>query len=271
MGSDRQTSIAKPADGVECIDPDGSGPFLLICEHASKRIPAAYGTLGLSQEALESHIAWDPGARAVALGLSARLRAPLVASTVSRLVYDCNRPPDDPTAMPARSEIYDIPGNASLSPDDRAARARRVYAPFRDAVDATIDGRLARGIDTALVTVHSFTPVYHGRPRSVEVGVIHDADAALADALLDLVAGGHRLRFARNEPYTAADGVTHTLKRFGVARGLPNVMLEIRNDLIATPEAQERMAEDLAGLLTAAAVRCNLASPTRTEGKATNG
>ena len=101
------------------------GRIVLVCEHASNHIPPAWGNLGLTEDQRHAHIAWDPGALGLARGLSRRLDAVLIHAPVSRLVYDCNRAPDMPGAMPARSEVHDIPGNAAISADERLRRTKR--------------------------------------------------------------------------------------------------------------------------------------------------
>ena len=226
--------------------------LVLVCEHASCFIPHHLQALGLSEELQASHIAWDPGALAVAEYLSQRLDARLVASRVSRLVYDCNRPPEAPDAVPGRSEVFDIPGNAALSEADRLERARRYYAPFDSLLRATLIGSAPRPPATVMVTVHSFTPVYKGQPRTTEIGILHDSDSRLADEILALAPRHSDLLFRRNDPYGPADGVTHTLKRHGIGNGLLNVMLEIRNDLIASAAQQVAVGAMLAGLLVQA-------------------
>lgn len=231
---------------VETINAHGAGPVTLACEHASNAIPSEFGDLGLSKQALESHIAWDPGAYAVAQRLSALLDAPLVAQTVSRLVYDCNRPPHASDATPAQSEIYAIPGNADLTEAERAERARRFYEPFRAALAACLDARMAAGQAPVLVTIHTFTPVYFGVRREVELGILHDRDRRLADALLGTLAAERGWIVRRNEPYGPEDGVTHTLADQALPRGLYNVMVEIRNDLVRDASGQERVASLLA-------------------------
>lgn len=243
---------ARKADApVEVRNESGDGPFLLVCEHASNVIPAEYDALGLDAAALRSHIAWDPGALAVADELARLLDAPLVAARVSRLVYDCNRPPEAPSAMPEESEIYRIPGNAGLTHEARRARADAVYFPFRDTLARTIDGHGA----PAIVTIHSFTPVWRGVSRAVEIGILHDDDSRLADAMLAIAdegGDGGGLVVRRNEPYGPEDGVTHTLREHAMPRGLANVMIEVRNDLIATDADARAMAARLAGWLKAA-------------------
>jgi predicted N-formylglutamate amidohydrolase len=238
---------------VDVLGPDASGPFLIVCEHASRYIPDAFGDLGLAGPALSSHVAWDPGALAVAEEMARLLDAPLVAQRVSRLIYDCNRPPDDASAVPVRSEIYDIPRNAGLTPAQLQERVARYYEPFKAVLTQAIDAQTVRSGPPALVTVHSFTPVYFGAHREVEIGILHDADSRLADAMLR-AARNASFVVRRNEPYGPKDGVTHTLKEHALPRGLLNVMLEIRNDLIATAEAQREWAGRIAAWLKAALV-----------------
>ncbi|RYC11997.1 N-formylglutamate amidohydrolase [Ciceribacter ferrooxidans] len=252
-----RASILTSADGnAAAIEKaDASGPFLFVCEHASRRLPENVGNLGLSEEALSSHIAWDPGALAVARHLSSQLDGALVHQRFSRLVYDCNRPPESPGAMPESSEIYDIPGNVGLSPAERYARTAALYIPFHDLISSTIADREARGQATVMVTVHSFTPVYRGVRREVEIGILHDTDHRLADAMLDNAAGGP-YRVARNEPYGPEDGVTHSLRLHALPKGFMNVMIEVRNDLIANDADQRVMAGYLADLLRKAFEAC---------------
>lgn len=233
-------------------NPAALGRVMLICEHASCHIPPRWGDLGLTADQARAHIAWDPGALDLARGLSQRLDAVLIHAPVSRLVYDCNRAPDQPGAMPARSELHDIPGNATLSHADRAERTAAVYAPFHAGVQAELARRIALGVPPVIITVHSFTPVYFGQRRAVEFGVIHDGDDALALAVLAAARARTTLKAELNAPYSAADGVTHTLRLHALPYGLPHAMLEIRNDLLASPAACDAMAATLAPLLAGA-------------------
>jgi len=228
------------------------GRLVIVCEHASNHIPARWGDLGLTADQRRAHIAWDPGALGLARGLAERLGAVLVHAPVSRLVYDLNRAPDMAGAMPVRSEIHDIPGNAALSPQERALRTAAVYTPFHHGLHGLLMDRLARGLAPVMVTIHSFTPVYFGAPRAVEFGVIHDADETLPRAILTEAKARTDLRAEWNEPYSAKDDVTHTLRLQATPYGLPNAMLEIRNDLIATAQAEARMADRLAPVIAAA-------------------
>lgn len=245
------TGLLTEADGspVAVENPKASSPVLLVCEHASRRLPENIGSLGLSADALASHIAWDPGALAVSQLLAESLDATLVYQRFSRLVYDCNRPPEAEAAMPPVSEIFEIPGNAAISAAERRERTEALYIPFRDALSDFIAARRASHRPTVLVTVHTFTPVYHGKQRDVEVGILHDEDRRLADRMLVAAAESKRHGVRRNEPYGPADGVTHTLIEHGLKNGLLNVMIEIRNDLVRDEVGQKVMADYLAGLL----------------------
>ncbi|MES5099589.1 N-formylglutamate amidohydrolase [Agrobacterium sp. BA1120] len=234
------------AEPVVVENADGKSRVLLVCEHASRTLPARFGTLGLNEEVLASHIAWDPGALAVTRLLSASLDATVVYQNYSRLIYDCNRPPESPSAMPVTSEIYDIPGNADLSDAERFARTSALYIPFHDRISELVAARQ----NPVIVTIHSFTPVYHGKQREVEIGILHDTDARLADAMLASAAGSS-FKVERNEPYGPEDGVTHTLRLHALPDGLLNVMIEVRNDLIQDEEGQRVAADFLHGLLVA--------------------
>lgn len=226
----------------------GSSGLLLVCEHASAYIPLVLNDLGLPAADRFSHAVWDPGALEVARGVAQIMDATLVASEISRLVYDCNRPPEAPDAMPHRSERIDVPGNAGLDAAVRAERVARYYLPFRQALAEAI----ADQSQPVIVTIHSFTPIYQGQQRSVEIGILHDSDTRLADVLLALGPQHTDLVTRRNAPYGPEDGVTHTLKEHAITAGFPNVMIEIRNDLIQTPEQQSAMARLLSGWLAAA-------------------
>jgi predicted N-formylglutamate amidohydrolase len=240
----RQYSATR--DVVEVINALGRGAFVLACEHASNAIPAEFDNLGLTDDVLDTHVAWDPGALSVARTMARLLDAPLVAAAVSRLIVDCNRAPDAPDAIPLRGETVDIPGNAGLDEDARRKRFKRYHAPFHDALSALLDARATTGPrPPVLLTVHSFTPVYAGARRDVELGVLHDADARFADALLGAAEDEFALAIRRNEPYGPRDGVTHTLAAHALRRGLPNAMIEIRNDLIGSVDERRFMAARL--------------------------
>ncbi|SFH42349.1 Predicted N-formylglutamate amidohydrolase [Palleronia marisminoris] len=238
---------------VHIIGADRPAPLVVACEHGSRHIPKDLGNLGLDPAALASHAVWDIGAAHVARALGETMQAPVVEGGISRLVYDCNRPPSAPDAIPAKSEVFDIPGNRDLGEAARDERFRRVHEPYHAALAETCRQQEARsGGPVVLITVHSFTPVYLGQQREVEIGFLHDATPTLARAALGAERARGIWRAALNSPYSAADGVTHTLARHAEAEGRDSVMIEIRNDLIADDEAGARMAAHLAETLRAA-------------------
>lgn len=228
---------------------DAPSRIVLVCEHAANTFPEPWGTLGLPAAEQRAHIAWDPGALALARGLAARLQACLVHAPVSRLIHDLNRMPGADAGMPATSEVFEIPGNRKIGPKDRADRVARVWVPFHRDLQSVIAQRMAIGPAPVVVTVHSFTPIWHGEARDVELGVIHDADDSYARAVLAAAHAMTDMRAELNMPYSSADGVTQLLRLHAVPYGLPHAMLEIRNDLIADDVAQRAMAERLAPVL----------------------
>lgn len=232
------------------INEDGACPAILICEHASKYIPDRLAGLGLDAAERQSHIAWDIGAEAISRRLSELLDAPLILQRYSRLVYDCNRPPESPAAMPTVSEVTRVPGNEGLTDAERNQRINEIYEPFHQRVSRLIETVAARGSPPAVITVHTFTPTYKGVPRTLDLGILHDSDSRMADSMLRLCERESAIDARRNEPYGPADGVTHTLLRHSLASGLRNVMLEVRNDLVAEEAGQQAWALKLHRLLS---------------------
>ena len=238
---------------VLTVNCDGQSPFVLACDHASNRIPEQYGDLGLTLVQRLMHISWDPGALAVALQLADLLDAPLVHSTVSRLVIDCNRDEDAVDLVPTVSERTTIPGNAVVAPEDRAHRIAAYHRPFHRAIDAILEERAAAGHETILVTIHSFTPVYKDVHRPWPIGLIHGRNPAFTAALREALANDDpSLDTGWNEPYSALNGVTYTLEHHGDGRGLPATMIEIRHDEILEPSGVALWAGRLARCLPSA-------------------
>jgi predicted N-formylglutamate amidohydrolase len=232
------------------VNGGGRTPWVLVCEHASNQLPKSLGTLGLPGSELERHIAWDIGAEQVARLLSRLIDAPLVLQRYSRLAYDCNRPPDSADAMPEISETTHIPGNRNLTSDDKLRRTREIYRPFHATIADLLDRRAAEGTRSMVVTIHSFTPVYRGKPRAVDLGILHDRDPGLADKL---ITSFPTVDARLNEPYSPDDGVLHTLNLHAAPRGLRHAMIEIRNDFLLDERGQVEWAERLsAGLVHAA-------------------
>jgi predicted N-formylglutamate amidohydrolase len=227
---------------------DSAHPLILVCEHASRFIPPGLNDLGLSHDAAREHIAWDIGALELAEGLSQTLGATLLAANYSRLLIDLNRPRHASDSIPSQSEIYPIPGNRDLDEATRDYRRESLFNPFHARLQTLIDQRVAQGRPVRVVGIHSFTPVYHGQPRALEVGVLFGEAKGYAQRLIDGLSQ-HPLKVAGNEPYKINPLGDMTVPVHGDARGLESVLIEVRNDLLRTPENVSRWAGYLAPLL----------------------
>lgn len=231
------------------LRPQGVSDFLLAADHAGRLIPRALGTLGLDAVERRRHIAWDIGIAAVTEELAALLDATAVLQAYSRLVIDCNRAPGHPTSIPVISELTPIPCNEALPDDERAARRRAIFDPYHAALTALIDHRVAAGRRTVLVAMHSFTPVFKGVARAVEIGVLYHHETLLSRLMLDLLRAEGDLIVGANEPYAITDDSDYTAPVHGEGRGLEHVEIEIRQDLITNPGGQTAWARRLARLL----------------------
>jgi predicted N-formylglutamate amidohydrolase len=223
---------------VTLVNPTGLGKVVLVCDHASNRVPLRLGNLGLGEADLADHIAWDPGAAEVARGLSSRLDAPLVLGGYSRLVIDLNRPLASPESMAPRSAGVTVPGNLDLSPEARAERISALFDPYHQAVDRLLASRAGR--PTLLLSIHSFTPVLGPAPRPWHAGVAYGRYRRLADLLLPALRRPGDLCIGDNQPYGMDDAHDYTLPTHGEGRGIPHVMIEMRQDGLRT-------ATDIAG------------------------
>ena len=227
----------------------GKAPLLLLCDHASKAIPKALGDLGITEEELSRHVGWDIGGLDAAIELSKILDAPLVASGYSRLVIDCNRTPGTPTSMPEISELTAVPGNVGLSADQKASRVAEIFRPYHDRIESELDRRQRASRPTALIAMHSFTPVFKGVARPWHAGVLYNRDPRFAHLLMALLKREDGFVIGDNEPYSVTDDSDYTIPVHGERRGLHHVAIEIRQDLIAEGDGQREWGERLARLL----------------------
>lgn len=230
-----------------------SSRWLVTCDHAANTVPSSVGggDLGLPAADMDRHIAYDIGAAGVTRALADALGAPAVLSNFSRLVIDPNRGLDDPTLL---MKLYDgsvIPANRHADAVEKARRVDAFYTPYHDAI-----ARLAaRQNDTVIVAVHSFTPQLRGRAlRPWHIGLLHEHDNRLSDPLLDILRAEDDLCIGDNEPY-AGHLPGDSIDRHGLQMGRPNVLIELRNDLIALPESQHAWGTRLAPLLHRALTR----------------
>jgi hypothetical protein len=231
------------------VNEQGAGHLFLACDHASRRIPRALGTLGLGEVERSQHIAWDIGAAAVAQRVSAMLDAPLVLQNWSRLVIDCNRPPQMADSVPAKSGGIEIPGNIGIDDAERSRRRRAIFDPYQARLRYELNRRSAGRKLTVLVAVHSFTPNYLGFERPWHCGLMYHRDTRFAQALLPLLRAEPGLIVGDNEPYAMTDTSDYTLPVHGEGRRILHVGIEMRQDLVADEAGQIEWAERLARLL----------------------
>jgi predicted N-formylglutamate amidohydrolase len=216
-------------------NPRGAGSAVVVCDHASNRVPRHLDGLGLGAAALASHIAWDPGAADVAQCLARHLDAPLVAAGYSRLVIDCNRPLASDESIAPTSAGVAVPGNRAIGADDRARRIAALFHPYHRAIADVLDRRAAAGRPSLLLSVHSFTPALNGHHRPWQVAFAYGRDPRLAKRFIDAFADGGGFVVGHNQPYSVDDTTDHTIPVHGEQRGLPHVLIEIRQDLLTTP------------------------------------
>lgn len=228
----------------EVVNAYGSSNAVLVCDHASNRVPRRLGTLGLDPQHLTDHIAWDPGAAEVARCLAVELDAPLVLSGYSRLVIDCNRPLGRDDSIAQQSDGVPVPGNSGLGPKDKALRRTALFEPYHRAISTLLDTRSHR--PTLLLSIHSFTPVLGGQSRPWHIGISHGRDRRLAALLLDALAHAADIVVGDNQPYPIDSAIDYTLPTHGDGRGLANVMIEIRQDGIDTAAGAAEWASRLA-------------------------
>jgi len=228
----------------ELVNPEGQCDLVLLCDHASNRVPACLNNLGLSDKQLASHIGWDPGAALLARALAARLDAPLLLSNYSRLVIDCNRLPGAVGSIPATSDGHVIPGNVALSADDALLRKNSLFDPYHDAIARLLDARDTRA--TRLLSIHSFTPSLAGFERPWPVGVCYRRDTNWASNWLATLGARLTEPVGDNQPYEIEQDVDYTLPVHCEVRRLPAIMLEIRQDTLQDQDAVQRWSELIA-------------------------
>jgi predicted N-formylglutamate amidohydrolase len=228
---------------VERIEGGLGAGVLFLCDHATNALPKAYGTLGLSIEQLSRHIAYDIGAAWVTRHLAQLFGAPAILSRFSRLLIDPNRGADDPTLVMQISDGGIIPGNAGIDAEEIEFRRLHYWQPYRSAVSATIEEMLHQGPPPAVVSIHTFTPFWRGRPRPWEVGVLWDSDERFAKPLIAALTG-EGICAGDNEPYDGAL-IGDTLDEEVTRRGLAGLLIEIRQDLVETEAAATAWARRL--------------------------
>ena len=233
----------------EVVGGDLSKGLILICDHARNGFPEKYGTLGLPQSELRRHIAYDIGVDGLTRQLAKQLGVPAVLTRFSRLLIDPNRGLDDPTLIMRLSDGFVVPGNAEIDEDERRHRIAAYYQPYHDEINSIIDEALESGVVPALLSIHSFTPMWKGTPRPWHAGLLWDErDRRFSDAMIEALRTDPYLVVGDNEPYRG--GLPgDSVEVHGTRRGIANALLEVRQDLIGHDAGVEEWCARLAQIL----------------------
>jgi len=230
------------------FNPDTGASILIICDHATNTVPECIngGTLGISDQDMARHIAFDIGAKAVSQYLAKALNTAMVSSNFSRLVIDPNRGEDDPTLL---MKIYDgtiIPGNRHADKVECERRLKKFHRPYHQQISHQINMILERGQTPAIISIHSYTAKLRNRPeRPWHIGVLWEQDARMPVPLMEKLRANPDICIGENEPYA---GGFHgdTMYIHATKHNHPHVLIEIRNDLIDTEQGQQHWVEILA-------------------------
>jgi predicted N-formylglutamate amidohydrolase len=212
------------------VNPKGESPVIFVCEHASNNIPPEYQGLGLKVDILSKHVAFDIGAREVAIGLSEQMNACAVLANFSRLLIDPNRIEDHPHLIPEQSDGIIIPGNQNLCPKDRDKRLKQYHNSFHAGLKDVVNEALLGGQRPIMLGIHSFTPQMDGQARPWPISIMWNTDERASSRLIaGLRAQGHDVGL--NEPYSGKE-LFHTMNVHGGGNGLSHALIEIRQDQI---------------------------------------
>lgn len=232
----------------DIVNPAATRDIVFICDHAEPSLPAEYGTLGLRETLFDEHIAYDIGAADMTHRLAQTLGATAVLSRFSRLLIDPNRAPDHEGLIPVHSDGVDIPGNFAVDAEERARRKSAYYDPYHRAIDRVLAEHREQDIIPAVIGIHTFTPIMQGAGRPWEAGILWNRDPRLAKPLLEILRRDPTLTIGDNQPYSGKL-LSFSLDHHGGDHGLPNVVIEIRQDLVDTQDKAYAWADLLAEAL----------------------
>jgi len=242
-------------DAVEVFgDRHHTRRLVVSCEHASCRVPGPLKTTQSDRQWLRTHWGWDIGAAEVTRQLVRRKSCVALLARFSRLICDANRSPEDETYIRRSVEGVPLSFNQEIDPAEIRRRFTSYHEAYHDLLDACLAERVARGGDVVLFSIHSFTPVFNGVFRPMEMGVLFDRYEPIATRLAGHLEGVG-FKTALNEPYSGARGEMYAMQRHGTKHGVIYLELEIRQDLLDTPAKTTNVAERLCAALTDLQVR----------------
>ncbi len=234
------------ASSFTILNPNGTFPVVLTCEHASYALPPEYGTLGIPPDELQRHIGWDIGAGAVVQEIIQRIDSTAILSQYSRLLIDCNRSLSDDDLIIPESDGTRVPANMHLTEVERQRRITQFYQPYHTAIDHVLTQKIPPPV--LLLSVHSFTPVLGEKKRSFDLGILFNRYEALAQEFGQRLSHtGYRVRY--NEPYSGYDGLIFSARNHGERQHLVYLEIEINNGLLLDRTSLAAMGHKLSHVL----------------------
>lgn len=219
-------------ESYKIINPTTKNNFIILCDHASYKIPPKYSNLGLKENQITKHIGWDIGALEVSKIISKKLNATLIHSLYSRLLVDCNRSLNSKTAFIKKSEDIVIPKNRYLKKSEKIYRANNFYFPYQNAIESNIKKKIDKNLIPCLISIHSFTPVYLGKKRKWHIGILQGKDKRLSSIFIEELLKIKTITLGVNQPYKLDKIGDYTLPYYYAKFGVPHVLIEIRQDLL---------------------------------------
>jgi predicted N-formylglutamate amidohydrolase len=234
---------------LRILRPEGKGRFIILCDHASNRIPVELDNLGLPESELERHIAWDIGAAGITTELSDIFDAPAILCGTSRLAIDCNRQLHAHDLIPEVSDGTTIPGNRNLSEAARQLRIEQWFEPYHAAVESVIADREARRLPSIALSVHSMTPWLAGTARVWQIALSSHHDRSLVEPMLEDLRRPGDVTVGDNQPYDLDPAVDYSIPFHAMRRRMPYLQVEFRQDEVADTAGQVRWARRFADSL----------------------
>jgi predicted N-formylglutamate amidohydrolase len=248
---DEHYPLIKPGDPPPYLtyNNNGAAKVLLVADHAKPYFPAGMNQLGLADWVLERHVTSDIGSDMLTNHLADLLDAPAILAGFSRLIVDPNRKVNDPSAFVEISDGITIPGNLDLSEAQKQLRIQSFFNPYHQAISERLNQFKSNGIVPALISVHTCTPVFAQVVRPWHIGIMWDKDPRIALAMMEKLKLNEAVCFGDNEPYSGRHTHDHTIDFHAEPAGIPHVGIEVRQDLVRTPEGALKWAGILADAL----------------------
>jgi predicted N-formylglutamate amidohydrolase len=240
--------MARPATEARPFlleNPRSLSPVLLMCEHATNRLPFAKEVRAAHWAVLSSHWGWDIGGWELTRELAQRLSATAIGGRWSRLLIDLNRRVGDPTLIRRKAGRTVLPWNDGMGPEAVERRVLDYHTPYHVEVDRLILRRLVREVRPVLLAVHTFTPRFRGGSRPFQIGILYEHHRTMARRLgRTLRDAGLTVRY--NQPYSGMKGMMYSVDRHGSHHRLPCLEVEVNQRVFEQSRAVRRLGTAIA-------------------------